>query len=211
METWLFSGELLAIFGPFSGHGWANFQVQSLSLCLPDFLNIFSRPMFGHVWPFLEHFVIKFRHFWTKLDVRSGRLGCGDDRADNDQADNDLGLTCPTAQSAALTGWSVWKGNRQFEYVGLRPRGPRSGVDRGEIGENIVISCGFLVVFGPFSGHGWANSQAQSLSLYLPDFLNIFSRPTVGHVWSFLDHFVIKVRHFWTKINNSPSTSKPPG
>ena len=75
----------------------------------------------------------------------------------------------------------------------------------------LLFSGEFLAIFGPFSGHGWANFQVRSLSLYLPDFLNMFSGPTVGHFWSFLDHFVIKFREFGTKIDNFPSTSRPPG
>ena len=57
----LFSVEFFAIFGPFCVHVWTNFQVKSLSLCLPDFLNIFSRPVVGHFWTCLDHSVINFR------------------------------------------------------------------------------------------------------------------------------------------------------
>ena len=68
VENVIFVEKFLVDFGPFFGHSRANLQVQSLSLCLPDFLNIFSRPILGHFWPFLDHFVVKFCHFLTKID-----------------------------------------------------------------------------------------------------------------------------------------------
>ena len=71
------------------------------------------------------------------------------------------------------------------KYVGRGPRGPRSGGKWWIILEKMLFAGKFLAIIGPFAGHGWANFQVRSLSLYLPDFLNMFSGPTVGHFWSF--------------------------